>query len=157
MIQWLRICLERQGMRVWSLIGELRAHMLRGNKAYPPQLEAWVTQWRPSAAKNNNNNKLKVFLKVWSNYWFENFYKILWSSNHKEVFYQCLCLDLKLIRSVLNKQTGDTSGKEPSCQGRRHEVQVWSLGWEDRLQKGMAIHSSILAWRILWTEEPGVL
>ena len=30
-----------------------------------------------------------------------------------------------------------------------------SLGWEDPLEKGMAIYSSILAWRILWTEEPG--
>ena len=37
------------------------------------------------------------------------------------------------------------------------EMQVWSLGWEDPLGKGMATHSSILAWIILWTEEPGVL
>ena len=35
------------------------------------------------------------------------------------------------------------------------ETQVRSLGWEDPLEKGMATHSSILAWRILWTEEPG--
>ena len=34
---------------------------------------------------------------------------------------------------------------------------VQSLGWEDPLEKGMAIYSSILAWRILWTEEPGGL
>ena len=32
---------------------------------------------------------------------------------------------------------------------------VGSLGWEDSLEKGMAIHSSILASRIPWTEEPG--
>ena len=32
-----------------------------------------------------------------------------------------------------------------------------SLGWEDPLEKGMATHSSILAWRIPWTEEPGGL
>ena len=37
------------------------------------------------------------------------------------------------------------------------ETQVQSLGWEDSLEKGMAIHSSILAWRIPWTEEPGGL
>ena len=37
------------------------------------------------------------------------------------------------------------------------ETQVRSLGWEDPLQKGMATHSSILAWRIPWTEEPGGL
>ena len=35
------------------------------------------------------------------------------------------------------------------------ETQVQSLGWEDALEKGKAIHSSILAWRIPWTEEPG--
>ena len=37
------------------------------------------------------------------------------------------------------------------------ETSVRSLGWEDLLEKGMATHSSILAWRILWTEEPGGL
>ena len=37
------------------------------------------------------------------------------------------------------------------------ETQVQTLGWEDPLKKGTAIHSSILAWRILWTEEPGGL
>ena len=34
---------------------------------------------------------------------------------------------------------------------------VWSPGWEDPLEEGTATHSSILAWRILWTEEPGSL
>ena len=37
------------------------------------------------------------------------------------------------------------------------ETWVQSLGWEDSLEKGMATHSSILAWRIPWTEEPGEL
>ena len=37
------------------------------------------------------------------------------------------------------------------------ETQVQSLGWEDPLEKGMATHSSILAWRIPWTEEPSGL
>ena len=35
------------------------------------------------------------------------------------------------------------------------ETQVPSLGWEDPLEKEMAAHSSILAWKILWIEEPG--
>jgi len=34
------------------------------------------------------------------------------------------------------------------------EIQVNSLVWEDPLEEGMATHSSILAWRIPWTEEP---
>ena len=37
------------------------------------------------------------------------------------------------------------------------KTQVRSLGWEDPLEKGMATHSSMLAWRILWTDEPGGL
>ena len=37
------------------------------------------------------------------------------------------------------------------------ETWVQSLGWEDPLEKGIATHSSILAWRIPWTEEPGGL
>ena len=37
------------------------------------------------------------------------------------------------------------------------ETQVLSLGQEDSLEKGMATHSSILAWRIPWTEGPGEL
>ena len=37
------------------------------------------------------------------------------------------------------------------------ETRVWSLGGEDTLKEGMATHSSILAWRIPWTEEPGGL
>ena len=37
------------------------------------------------------------------------------------------------------------------------ETQVWSLGQEDPLEKGMTTNSSILAWRIPWTEEPGGL
>ena len=37
------------------------------------------------------------------------------------------------------------------------ETWVQSLGLEDPLEKGMAAHSSIPAWRILWTEEPGGL
>ena len=37
------------------------------------------------------------------------------------------------------------------------ETQVGSLGWKNRLEKGMATHSSVLAWEISWTEEPGRL
>ena len=37
------------------------------------------------------------------------------------------------------------------------ETQVRSLGWEDPLEKEMAVHSSTIAWKIPWTEEPGRL
>ena len=44
--------------------------------------------------------------------------------------------------------------KNPSA---LQETQVQSLGLENPLEKGMATHSSLLAWKILWTEEPGGL
>ena len=49
---------------------------------------------------------------------------------------------------------GGSYGKESACNGGD---QVQSLGWEDPLEKGMATHSSVLAWRIPWAEEPGRL
>jgi len=53
---------------------------------------------------------------------------------------------------------GGASGKVPACQCRRPlEMRVQSLGWEEPLEEGTATHSSILAWRIPWTEETGSL
>ena len=52
---------------------------------------------------------------------------------------------------------GGASGKEPTCQCRRQKTWVQPLGQEDLVEKEMATHSSILAWRIPWTEEPGRL
>ena len=52
---------------------------------------------------------------------------------------------------------GGTSGKELACQYRRCETWVPSPGWEDPLEEEMATHSSIFAWRIPGTEEPGWL
>ena len=42
----------------------------------------------------------------------------------------------------------------PSIWASQQETQVRSLGWGDPLEKAMATHSSILAWKIPWTEEP---
>ena len=50
-------------------------------------------------------------------------------------------------------QVAQTVKNPPAVQ----ETWVQSLGWEDPLEKGTATHSSILAWRIAWTEEPGRL
>ena len=65
--------------------------------------------------------------------------------------YATLC-----IKYVTNENLGLPwwlSGKEPTCQAG----DVGLMGQEDPLEKEMATHSSILAWRILWTEEPGGL
>ena len=49
------------------------------------------------------------------------------------------------------------SGKEPTCQYRRHKKREFVLGWDDPLEEGTATHSSIVARRIPWTEESGGL
>ena len=47
--------------------------------------------------------------------------------------------------------------KNPPAMQETQETWVRSLGQEDSLEEGMATHSSVLAWRIPWTEEPGGL
>ena len=54
---------------------------------------------------------------------------------------------------LMNHLLAQTVKNLPAVQ----ETQVWSLGQEDPLEKGMATHSSILAWIIPWTEDPGGL
>ena len=45
--------------------------------------------------------------------------------------------------------------ENPPAMQETQETYVWSLGWEDPLEEEMATHSSTLAWRLPWTEEPG--
>ena len=63
-------------------------------------------------------------------------------------------------RHIINLAKGfpvGMSGKELPVSAGDKETQVQSLGQEDPLEEGMATHSSILAWRIPWTEELGRL
>ena len=53
-------------------------------------------------------------------------------------------------QSCIYSLVAQTVKKQPAVQ----ETWVLSLGWEDPLEEGMATHSSILAWRIPWTEKP---
>ena len=48
-------------------------------------------------------------------------------------------------------------GEESACSAEDSGDTCSIPGWDDPLEESMAIHSSILAWRILWTEEPGGL
>ena len=52
---------------------------------------------------------------------------------------------------------GGASSREPACQCMRRKRCRFNPSPEDHLEKGMLTHSSILAWKILWTEEPGRL
>ena len=71
------------------------------------------------------------------------------------VEYPDYCAESHVNRYSESRQgfAGNSVGKDSAVQ----ETWVRSLGWEDPLEKEMATPSSILAWRILWTEEPGRL
>ena len=80
-----------------------------------------------------------------------------WSLNHwtsravsVELFLE---ISLPLFHSKGASQVAQTVKNLPAM----WETRVWSLGWEEPLEKGRATHSSVLAWRMPWTEEPGGL
>ena len=94
-----------------------------------------------------------------------NFPRFAW--NHK-VLEKFLCVSGSVASVTINPYVVLTGGiiyilglplvaqrvkRLPAMQ----ETRVQSLGWEDPLEKEMATHSSILAWRIPWTEKPGRL
>ena len=82
--------------------------------------------------------------------WLLIFFFISLSLEHSPLFYTSILKPLGF--------TGGWMGKEPDCQWQAtQETWVQSLGWEDPLEEKMATHSSMLAWRIPWTEEPGEL
>ena len=68
-------------------------------------------------------------------------------------------LEIQFIVSHLSFQEMECSHLVPQIKNPPAIQETWvrSVGWEDPLEKGMAIHSSILAWRIPWTEELGRL
>ena len=59
------------------------------------------------------------------------------------------------IRRVFGRQLGFPSGSKRKNLSSSQETRVQSLVSENPLEKGMATHSSMLAWRIPWAEEPG--
>ena len=59
------------------------------------------------------------------------------------------------IHYPVGNSLGGLAVKNLPVMQETQETQVQSLGWEDALEKGMAILFSLLAWRIPWTEEPG--
>ena len=70
----------------------------------------------------------------------------------------------RVVTHITRHSSTELSPKKPSLVAQMvknlpamQETQVRSLSWEDPLKKEMATHSSILAWRIPWTEEPGGL
>ena len=66
----------------------------------------------------------------------------------------CVCVCAKLLQSWLLGFPSGLAVKNPLAMREPQEMWVQSLGQEDPLEEDMATHSSILAWRIPWTEEP---
>ena len=64
---------------------------------------------------------------------------------------------MMIIIIIITEQFGELVAQTVKNLPAMQETQVRSLGWEDPLEKGMATHSSILAWGAPWTEEPGEL
>ena len=62
---------------------------------------------------------------------------------------------LILINYILHIIMGFPGGSAVRNLPAMHETWIRSLGWEDPLEKGMATQSSIFAWRIPWTVDPG--
>ena len=111
-----------------------------------------------------NQHGVRSSLREWSPMW--NMAASLWSVN-LQVFQETrgwaghLKADncyggLSLEQGSLGLPSGLVS-KESACSAGSRETLVLSLGWEDPLEKRMATHSSVLAWRTPWTGEPGRL
>ena len=66
-------------------------------------------------------------------------------------------LNILICLGMLKGFSGGSAVKNPPAKQETQETWVWFLGQEAPLEKEMATHSSILAWKILWTEEPGRL
>ena len=76
------------------------------------------------------------------------------SGNHQSAFFIYEFSVLKLHIYVKGFPNGLDIKNLPAVQ-ETQKTWVWSQGWEDPPEKEMATHSSILAWKITWTEEPG--
>ena len=74
----------------------------------------------------------------------------LWMSLSKNFSVLNLLFHIYLFMDSVN----GSAVKNPPAMQKPQETQVLSLGRKDPLEEGMATHSSILAWRISWTEEP---
>ena len=68
-------------------------------------------------------------------------------------FFTIIYFDIQLGPDLLDSLVAQTVKSLPAMQ----ETWLRSLGWEDPLEKEIATHSSIIAWKIPWTEEPGRL
>ena len=124
-----------QGVPVQSLVKELRCHMPCGRKLKIKKINFWLL-----LALIYFKKKLSFFCLLGQKHGCFEFSR---SYCHRLWRHQASQVALVV--------------KNPSANAGDIEMWVWSLGQEDPLKEDMATHSSILAWRIPWTEEPGRL
>ena len=94
-----------------------------------------------------------LILKFLSHLWVIEFMEILRHRHRKQTYGYIRGGERKDKLEVWDYYIHTTVKNLPAIQ----ETWIWSLGWEDPLEKGMATHSRILAWRVPWTEEPAGL
>ena len=92
---------------------------------------------------NAHNSMLQIISSTWGRTW-------IWEDNTKN---QCMWIPIGAMGGIWASLVAQMVKNLPATQ----ETWVQSLGWEDPLEKGMATHSSILAWKIPWTEASGGL
>ena len=92
---------------------------------------SWATREAPQKNKSDSTEDLLLYFKL------------------------CILLLLLQVRNV--PQVASLVAQMVKNPLAMQETWIRSLGWEDPLEKGMTTHSSILAWRIPWMEEPGRL
>ena len=109
-----------------------------------------------STIKTHQTRSINFFIKVYLSY---NIMLISGVQHSEEVMlhlqlFKILVIPLSMLtfNTFMPLFPGDSGSEESASM---QETQVRSLGQEDPLEKGIATHSSILAWRIPWTEEPG--
>ena len=85
-----------------------------------------------------------------------NIYRLTWVSLTLDVGYLFPAAPAKRSHCSLPWTRGISSPPIKNLPAMQ-DTQVWSLGWEDPLEKEMATYSHIVVWRIPWTEEPGKL
>ena len=73
-----------------------------------------------------------------------------------DIYYMCAYLCVCLVQVFITSLMAQPVKSLPAMQ-ETQEMRVRSLGWEYPLEEGMGTHSSIPAWKIAWTEEPGEL
>ena len=108
---------------------------------------AWSWEWGQALSTewtNESRTRLPVRKKF-------SYQKKVWAvetRSHSKVLNKMLSVKLPGF-------TGGSVVKYPPAVPEMQEMWIRYLGWEDPLEEGMATHSSILAWRIPWAEEPG--